>query len=440
MKSFFFLLIVSVPLIFQFNVSNVFAENTINDEVEYYTPYLKKLLSPPSSETLPQILKDTKYINNVLLVKGLVEVKEHSYWNAFWTLKKSYTSAYKNHLNIKTDTANALVVGIIATTLEVIPSDYHWIRNLLGFTPPVDSPKELIKRGKNSSDSFLRFEAYTAQLLLNAFIYKNQDKVNKLAKEYAQLYGNYDVGKCVLAWSYFKNHEPGKAYFYVTNMSRKSNNWFGYKEYLSGASAFYAQKNTLSKNHFHNYLKKYSTDYVKSIYYQLYLMKWFNNSDEKELEKIRSNIENKGTLNLNVDKYAYSFAIQKMTPNKEIYRSRILFDAGQYNASVETLINIDSKNLNRNDKLEYNYRFARSKHALKDTSLAIKYYLNVLELADDKPKEYYPANSALNLGKLYEGKGDLTNAKIFYNKAKSFPKHTYKNSIDSEAKRRLNTL
>ncbi|AZQ62022.1 tetratricopeptide repeat protein [Flammeovirga pectinis] len=440
MKSFFYLQIIFVSIFIQCINQEVFGQNSIDNQIEYYTPYLKKLLSPPLPKPLPNISKDSENINNILLVKGLVEVKEHSFWNAFWTLKKSYTSAYKNYLNNEKDTANTLVVGIIATTLDVIPSDYHWIRNLLGFTPPIDSPEELIKKGKKSSDSFLRFEAYTAELLLNAFIYKNQDKVNNLAKIYAQFYAQYDVGKCVLAWSYFKNHEPELAYFYVSNMSNKSTNWFGYREYLSGSSAFYAQKNNLSKIHFYSYLNQYSSDYVKSIYYQLYLMSWFNTTDKNNLDALRKKIIDEGTLNLNVDKYAYTFAAKNTRNNKRIYHSRILFDGGQYEASIRTLIDIDSRNLNINDKLEYNYRFARSKHALKDTSLAIKYYLTVLELAGDKPKEYYPANSALNLGKLYESKGDMTNAEIYYNKAKSYPKHTYKNSIDSEAKRRLNSL
>ena len=160
----------------------------------------------------------------------------------------------------------------------------------------------------------------------------------------------------------------------------------------------------------------------------------------KLLDQKRTDIIESGNKKLYLDKYANSFALSSPLPDKDLMYARILYDGKKYSPSDSILNEINVKDFSRKDKLEYNYRYARVKEALNDTTLAIKYYLNVIDYGGTKPKRYFTANAALHLGILYEGLNETDKAIFYYKKAYSYPKHSYKNSIDAEAKRRLKAL
>jgi tetratricopeptide (TPR) repeat protein len=53
---------------------------------------------------------------------------------------------------------------------------------------------------------------------------------------------------------------------------------------------------------------------------------------------------------------------------------------------------------------------------------------------------YYAANSALQLGLIYEKRKDYKKARIYYEKARSMENEEYKNSIDQKAKAGLSRI
>ena len=88
---------------------------------------------------------------------------------------------------------------------------------------------------------------------------------------------------------------------------------------------------------------------------------------------------------------------------------------------------------------EYHYRFARLYHKLNQLTDAKKFYAQAIDLAGTE-SWYFAPNACLQLGYIFRDEGNLEEAQKYFNKAMSYKKHAYKNSIDSKAKSALAQL
>lgn len=438
MKNFFILILILIN-------QSVFPQTSDNNsigEMESISLYKDILISSSSKSSIPPILvkKSDKYYNNLLLLKSLCEFKNASYWNGYWDLKKAYNSSLRIYKNDNKDVLNGLILSIISATIKVIPQEYQWIMKLIGFSPIKEYDTTiLIEDAKLSQNELVRFEAYTAELLID--VYLNQKNYNKKIQKYESLYSNSFEGKLILSWIYDKLKYYKLNISNLTSFTQNQSKAYDYYYYLLGSAYFYTNQYEKAELNLTKFTSISKSDYLKTSKYELFLINWMiKNKNSVYLDSLKQEIINKGTNNLYLDRHAESFALKKHLPNKDLMLARIFFDSKQFIKSDSLMIEIDINTIPLKDKLEYNYRYARVKQALNDTTLAIKYYLNVIDYGGTKPKEYFTANSALNLGKLYQGLGNNQKASFFYKKAYSYPKHTYKNSIDSEAKRRLNSL
>ncbi|NLR92387.1 tetratricopeptide repeat protein [Flammeovirga agarivorans] len=414
---------------------------SITYDENYLYPYLKVLLSPNENYPLPKVISESEYSENELIIRGLCEMKNTQYWSAFWDLKKAYHNSLKSLEENELDTLKRLNVGMISVALEVVPNEYHWLRNFLGFSP-IDPKlsRDLISDAKKSKDRITKFQAYTSELLINTYFLKNYELANSLLIDYENNFKDSAIAQCAIAWVNYKLRKPKKTIYFLNKIDIKKNQWFGYYNYLKGSSYYYLTNFDSANVYFNKYLSKTEKDYTKDIYYKKLISYWLVNNTTDSVQYFKEMVINKGTALISVDKYAISFVKKDELPNADIMFSRILFDGGNYNESIKKLKGINIDSLNHLNQLEFYYRFGRAKQELNDTTFAINAYLKVLELGGSKPKEYYPANASLNLGHLYEGLNEDEQARFFYKKAISYPKHPYKNSIDSESKRRLKAL
>ncbi|KXX68791.1 tetratricopeptide repeat protein [Flammeovirga sp. SJP92] len=410
------------------------------EDLKTISPYQKLLTSAKKNDPIPNIPKDNKYFHNTLFVKSLCEFKKGSYWSGYWDLKKVYNQSYQKYTADKNDTLSGLLIGIISTSINIIPQEYQWLMRLVGFPDlAYQNPEKLIEKAKESQHPFIQFEAYTSDLFLDVYIRKEYD--NQKIENYKTRYGNLYEGKIVLSWVYDRIKEYKLNINILNSFSSLEKSNYEYYHYLLGTSHFYLNSYDEARDNFHQYLSITTSDYIKTTKYRLFLMNWLTQDLSKnQIEAQLKDITKSGSENLYLDKYAQSFALSGTLPDKELMLARVLYDGKKYDASDSVLNLIKTEEFSRKDKLEYNYRYARVKEALNDTTLAIKYYLNVIDYGGAKPKRYFTANAALHLGILYEGLNDTEKATFYYKKAYSYPKHSYKNSIDAEAKRRLKDL
>lgn len=127
-------------------------------------------------------------------------------------------------------------------------------------------------------------------------------------------------------------------------------------------------------------------------------------------------------------------------PNEKILRARIYTDGGYFKEAKTIIHSITPADLKTDkQRTEYYYRKARLAHKTNDINSAKLFYQQTIDMSKENPW-YFGANSALQLGYIYQAAGDMKSARTYFEKALAYKKHEYKNSIDSKAKSALETL
>jgi tetratricopeptide (TPR) repeat protein len=147
-----------------------------------------------------------------------------------------------------------------------------------------------------------------------------------------------------------------------------------------------------------------------------------------------------GKVKYDPDISAASFLAEKPFPNEKILKTRIYTDGGYFDEAKTVFRTIKLSDLKTyKEQVEYYYRKARLAHKTNDISAAELFYTQTIDMIRDNPW-YFGANAALQLGYIYQAKGNTKDARFYFEKALSFKKHEYKNSIDSKAKSALEQL
>jgi tetratricopeptide (TPR) repeat protein len=89
--------------------------------------------------------------------------------------------------------------------------------------------------------------------------------------------------------------------------------------------------------------------------------------------------------------------------------------------------------------VEYTYRLGRIYHNWGKTDEAIVYYKKTIKSGENLPY-FFAANSALQLGLIYEKRKDYVNARIFYSKIQKMDFDEYQFSIENKALAGLNRI
>jgi len=151
-------------------------------------------------------------------------------------------------------------------------------------------------------------------------------------------------------------------------------------------------------------------------------------------EKARQMVLTKGATDSDADKKALRDAKANYWPNLLLLKARFLSDGGYHK---EALAQLHGKTENdfpkEEDRLEYVYRAARIFDDLGREEEAINAYLAAIRLGEFR-KEYYAARAAVQIGQIYEARGQKALAIQYYQRCLDMGDHEYKNSLDQRAK------
>lgn len=124
-------------------------------------------------------------------------------------------------------------------------------------------------------------------------------------------------------------------------------------------------------------------------------------------------------------------------PNKTLLKARLLFDGAYLSKALELLGATGADDYaSAKDKAEYYYRLGRVSDDLGKDDAALTAFQNAINVGRNL-KYYYAAKSAIQMGKIYEKKGNPAKSKASYKTAIDMKNHEYENSIESEAKQGL---
>ncbi len=187
-----------------------------------------------------------------------------------------------------------------------------------------------------------------------------------------------------------------------------------------------------------SYLEKFLNGFKGKFYVKDVLQKiswaYYLKGNKAEAERYRLLCIKNGNTDTDADKKAYKDAKSGTWPNALLLKARILNDGG-YNK--EALALLQDKNVNdfpkAEEALEFTYRLARIYDELDRDKDAVQFYQSAIGLGRNRP-EYYAARAALQVGYIYEKRGQKTLAITAFQQCINMQDHEYKDSLDQRAK------
>jgi tetratricopeptide (TPR) repeat protein len=177
-------------------------------------------------------------------------------------------------------------------------------------------------------------------------------------------------------------------------------------------------------------------NYIRSAYMHLawyYLIE----NDPQQYSVYMDRIKLRGNDQVDNDREALVFAGKNSKPDLNLLKARLLSDGGYYSRARHELD--DFKAADQKSTIEYTYRLGRIYHNWGKTEEAIPFYKETI-LNGEKLPYYYAANSALQLGMIYEQSNDFTKARLYYSKVLDMDFDEYQFSISNKAQAGLNRI
>ena len=421
----------------------------ITEDKIFYEQFIDNQVS--RLEYLANLDKKSPYLRmlqaEVHLHTAFVKLKFGHEVKGAWEIIKAYKLLEANVKEFPDFIPNQKSLGLLHILIGSTPENYQWVANLLGLKGNI---KQGLAELQNSiqKDNFWGQESQLIDYLIHAYILSFT--TNKIADFQAfikqnpnnQLFIFFGIttlmkeGKSEDALNILENRKVDKDYLP-----------FPFLEYLKAEISLQKGQYQVASKYYQLFLSKYKGfNFVRDTYHKIFLCYWLNNEDVKAtqfLEKIESVGENIVESDKVATKFSANFLAKKPIkpiPQKGLMKARLAFDGGYYDHAL-LLINPYSENSfgNPSDRAELYYRKARIHQKLNNITQAIPLFEQAITLSENQNYSF-GASSALQLGYIFQGKNEKQKAKGYFEKAISFKKHEYKNSVDNKAKAALNQL
>ncbi len=360
-------------------------------------------------------------------------------------IKKAYSLLDKNNKMYPDFIPNLKGLGLMHALIDAVPDNYKSVIQAIAFKGTIKQGVSEIKTLldasiNNEKYDYLRTEALF--LLSNIQINLSGNKKEALAlKKYYQHPKLVELVKTnpMLCVSEAKidvyNGLNDEAITLLTTCPAGSQY---YPFYTPGYLAGISKLNRLDKDayrYFFDYVEKTPChNYIKS---SLQHIAWFYllNNDEKKYKEYMQRILKSGDNIVEIDKQAQREAENKDIPNVVLLKARLLCDGGYYQLALNVLQdNAKKLNLkNKKDTLELYYRYARIYHEWDKIENAYSFYERTIREGSNQVY-YFAANSALQLGLIYENKKEYRKARLYYERCLTLNPNEYKTSIQQKAK------
>jgi len=401
---------------------------------ERFKERLKYLESLPES---PETLFLQAELN---LQRGFCYLNLGQELNAVLSIRKAYQltadclKKYPSFIPIKKTS------GTIQVMVGSVPDKYQWFMSLLGMKGSVTTGQKQLMELRNSKSS-LSIEAtilyFTVKGFINQEFSEAADGIYTCLKDQPENRLLLFIGVNML----IKDARSEEALALIHQIDQQNQGLpMHYIDYLRGEILLQKGDYLKSIESFQRFIKNYpSISFKKDSYFKISLCYWLTgdaNLAHANFEKAKIT----GSDKAEPDRYAARQLEENTLPNKKLAKVRFSTDGGYYKEASTVLASITPAELTSSkEKTEYYYRKARLAHRTGEISAAKLFYQQSIDMTKNNPW-YFGANSALQLGYIAKAQKDFVNAKRYFELALSYPKHEYKNSIDSKAKSELELL
>lgn len=360
--------------------------------------------------------------------------------NAVMSIRKAYQltseclKKYPNFIPIKKTS------GVIQVMLGSVPDKYKWFVSLLGMKGSVSTGQKQFDELRNSKSS-LSMEATILFYTVKGFL--NQ-QFREAAEGIATCLKDQPDNRLLLFLGvnmFIKDGHSEEALGLIHRIDQQNQGLpIYYIDYLRGEILLQKGDYIKSIESFQRFIKNYPTvSFKKDAYFKISLNYWLM-GDTKQAKANYEKAKVTGTDKAEPDRYAAKQLEESNFPNKKLLKVRFSTDGGYYKEAASTLHTISPADLiTLKEQTEYYYRKARLAHRTGDLAVAKLFYQQSIDMTKNNPW-YFGANSALQLGYIAKEQKDFISARRYFELALSYPKHEYKNSIDSKARTELESL
>jgi TolA-binding protein len=327
--------------------------------------------------------------------------------------------------------------GLLNVLIGSVPQKYNWVLALLNMEGSTETGLTELRSISDSNGAFA-FEGHLMHALVLGFLLQEADNGLQEIDSVLGLYGNNRLALLLGSALAKKNGQSEKATVFLDSLASAKDGFpLPLSEYLRAEIYLYQGKYLDAISSYRWFISNYrGQNGLKDAYYKVglcYLLNG-NRNDAEATFKIARNV---GQEVSEADKHAAQSMADNNLPHVALIKARYATDGGYYKLATEILDSLRPSDLNsKRDRVEINYRRARLAHKQEDIVFARKYYLQTIREAGEETW-YYAPNACLQLGYIFLEEGNIAQAKDYFNRALSFNKHEYKNSIDSKAKSAL---
>lgn len=338
-------------------------------------------------------------------------------------------------------------LGLLHILIGSTPESYLWVTNLLGLRGNIS--QGIHELNSATKDPIFKDESLLIQYLVHAYILTFNTNQLSSFEEFISNHPDNLLFYFLGVTTFMKEGKSENASQLLNQCETLTQNTeyiaFPFLDYLQAEIALQKGLYPTAIKAYQGFLQQYKGfNFVKDSYYKLFLCYWLLGDDSKArpyLEKVRNN----STAIVEADKYAGRFAEnflandpKKPISQKVLMKARLAFDGGFYEKADNILEKYTENSFDQlSDKAEFNYRKARILQKIHEENQAIIFFERAISLSEDTTISF-GATSSLQLGYIWLEKGNKLKAKKYFEKALSYKKHEYKNSIDNKAKAALN--
>jgi len=385
---------------------------------------------------------------------SMAEVKMHwalarsahgQYLTAALEIRDSYKLLVENAKQYPNFHPNLKGLGLMHTLIGTVPEQYKWAVKLVGMDGTIENGMSELRKvmdmsRKDPQMAYLEVETVFLYTLLHANVLNRPEQFTDLERYVKAGRMSSPLTDFALASVYRKQKRNDAAIEVIeSGMLRPDRYPFPYLRYLLGELKLY-RADADADNWLRLYLNTFKgKSYMRSAMQKRAWIALAANGNVAEYSSLISKVPTLPDSKLEDDQQAQREAETRVMPQRQLLRARLRYDGGYFDKALSELAAIDTKTLNADQLIEYNYRKARILHDQGKFDEALVQYQRTIDIGKTS-KTYFAANSSLQMGLIYERKGDRVKAKQCFEACTTFSNTEYRNSIESKAKAGLNRI
>lgn len=375
---------------------------------------------------------------------AIIRVLFEEYWSAAWEFRRSYLIMKDNNKKFPAFGPNKMILGAMQTVIGTVPDGYKWVTNILGMTGTISKGMSLLQSfavDGNGDGSLFREEAWLYYAFMKFYIENKPEEAMHFITTRGMDMKNNRLYALALAYLAVNGQMSAYGMKVLDGLDTDG-------EYVDMPVVDF-EMGVMKLNHLEtgeaiSHLERFLKDFKGKFYVKDALLRlswaYYLEGNMAAAQKYRQLILTRGNAQADADKAALREARSGTWPDKELLRARLLSDGGYFQEALKTLSGLRAEDFPAMaDKIEYAYRLARVHDELGDGEQAIALYGVTIRLGASRP-EYYAARSALQLGYIYEKRGDKSRAIAAFRQCLGMEEIEYKSSLDQKAKAGINRL